>query len=112
MSKKDSSSGAPDGKKTRRLFGIARSASTGRYVASSTAARHPSTSVQKGATEALAPAKRRRSSTTGRYITRVTAPQVRAARFRVARDKTAGRRTPERVEKIAEVSLPEDRSKA
>lgn len=40
--------------------------------------------------------------------TRVTAGQVQLARFRVLRDQRAGRTTPEGIERIASVVLPDD----
>lgn len=39
---------------------------------------------------------------------KVTAGQVQIARWRVARDSAAGRRTPEPYRRIAAVRLPED----
>jgi hypothetical protein len=41
--------------------------------------------------------------------TKVTAGQVQIARWRLARDKAAGRPTPEPYRRIASVQLPQDR---
>lgn len=40
--------------------------------------------------------------------TKVTAGQVRLARFRVLRDERGGRETPEPIQRIASVQLPTD----
>lgn len=40
--------------------------------------------------------------------TRVTAGQVRLARFRLLRDERGGRETPEPIRRIASVELPTD----
>jgi hypothetical protein len=39
-------------------------------------------------------------------VTRVSPGQVRVARFRVARDAARGRRTPDRILRLARVVLP------
>jgi hypothetical protein len=42
-------------------------------------------------------------------VTEVTPEQVRAARFRVTRDSAKGRTTPERISRLASVTLPGER---
>jgi hypothetical protein len=42
-------------------------------------------------------------------VTEVTPEQVRAARFRVTRDSANGRATPERIARLARVTLPGER---
>ncbi len=42
-------------------------------------------------------------------VTEVTPEQVRAARFRVTRDSAKGRTTPERIARLAQVTLPGER---
>jgi hypothetical protein len=42
-------------------------------------------------------------------VTEVTPEQVRAARFRVTRDSARGRTTPERIARLAQVTLPGER---
>jgi hypothetical protein len=47
-----------------------------------------------------------------RYLTKVTAAQVRAARFRVTRDAARGRVTPDRIARLARVVLPGEHPEA